>query len=352
MTLSNRHVLIADDDPFVMRLLEKFLREEGYEVSTAPDGRAAMTIVLDRAPPIIIADWVMPGMDGIELCKALRAHEGVRFAYVIMVTAHHEPGRLVSAFAAGADDFIAKPVYRQELLARVRAGERICRLEEDLAQRTREMCRLSAETTVANRKLAELNGRLVQMASTDDLTGLLNRREALKRLDALWEIRNRYGTTFSCLTLDIDHFKRINDTSGHPAGDAVLRQLAVIIRAQLRATDLACRMGGEEFLVLLPETTIEGGAACAEKLRKAIDIHAFRYEGHIHAVAVSVGVAGPGPVTASPEDLLHDADAALYQSKANGRNRVTIASHPAVTVGEGAARSPSGTRRPMGEPAC
>src|ERR1043166_5534866 len=165
-----KRVLIVDDDPSALRLLEKFLETSGYEVLQATNGHDAFKIVLELAPPLIIADYRMPGMNGSELCRALREHEGVRFAYIMIVTGNADTERLVEVFEAGANDFIAKPLNRQELLARLKAGERMAKLEEDLARRTREIHRLNAQSALANQKLEEANAKLQQMAMTDELT--------------------------------------------------------------------------------------------------------------------------------------------------------------------------------------
>jgi diguanylate cyclase (GGDEF)-like protein len=321
----DKRVLIVDDDPFALRLLEKYLRDSGYEVMQATNGKEALEIVLAEAPPLLITDWSMPEMDGVTLCRALRQHEGVRFIYIVLVTAHSDIDRLVEAFEAGADDFLPKPVNKQELLARLRAGERIAMLEADLARRTREVHRLNAESSMANRKLAEANAQLQRMATTDELTGLLNRREAMSRIRELWALQARYGSPFSCIMLDIDHFKKFNDSYGHAAGDLVLRETAGVLKKSVRSTDLVCRVGGEEFLVLCPNVGLEGAAVCAEHLRAAVAGHAFVHEGRMLGVTISLGVSARDEAISSDGELLKRADEGLYASKAAGRNRVTVA---------------------------
>ena len=314
----NRKVLIVDDDPAVLRLLEKYVTENGHEVLRATNGRDALELVLAEAPPIVITDWMMPEMDGVELCRALRQHEGVRFVYIIIVTAHSEIDRVAEAFEAGVDDFVSKPFRRPELVARLRAGEHIARLEDDLMKRTCEVHHLNAEMASANEKLK-------RMATTDELTGLLNRREAMNRLKELWASKERYGTIFSCIMLDIDFFKKFNDTYGHAAGDAVLRATAGVLQANVRTTDLVCRMGGEEFLVLCPSVRAREAGVCAEHLRAAVEAHDYAYDGIGLRVAVSLGVAEWDADMTKSDELLRKADDALYLSKQSGRNRVTIA---------------------------
>lgn len=320
-----KKVLIVDDDPSMLRLLAKYLADGGYEPVQASNGQEALRLVLAEAPAIIVTDWEMPEMDGVSLCRALREHEGVRFAYIIIVTAHSEVDRVTEAFEAGADDFISKPVRRLELLARLRAGEHIARLEDDLAKRMREIHRLNAEMALANEKLATANDKLKQMATTDELTGLVNRREGMNRLRQLWQLRDRYGDLISCIMLDIDHFKKVNDTYGHALGDVVLREFAGVVQKSLRATDIACRIGGEEFLVLCPNTGAKEAAACAEHIRTATEGHDFFHNGVHLKVTVSAGIAECSDEMPNPDELLRKADDALYESKQSGRNRLTVA---------------------------
>ncbi|RIK66682.1 MAG: hypothetical protein DCC65_09080 [Planctomycetota bacterium] len=321
----NKKVLIVDDDSFSLRLLEKYLKMSDYEVLKAADGRDALKLVLEHAPPILITDWTMPEMDGVELCKALRGHEGVRFIYVVMVTAHSDIGRLVEAFDAGADDFLPKPINRQELMARLHAAERIIHLEEALAKRSREITLLNAEMAMANEQLGVANEKLRRMATTDELTGLINRREAMTRLQQLWTQNERYGHSFCAMMLDIDHFKKINDTHGHAAGDAVLQEAARVMRKNTRSADIVCRIGGEEFLILCPGINAGGGLVCAEHVREAVEASRISVNGQRIHVTVSVGIAERTVELGTPDALLHEADEALYASKRNGRNRVTLA---------------------------
>jgi diguanylate cyclase (GGDEF)-like protein len=268
---------------------------------------------------------MMPEMDGLELCRTLRHHEGVRFVYLIIVTAHSDVDHLVEAFAAGADDFLSKPVDKHELMARLRAGEHIARLESDLAKRTREVHLLNAEMATTNERLALVNDKLKRMATTDELTGLLNRREAMNKLRELWAVEERYGHRFSCILLDIDHFKAFNDTHGHAVGDAVLREIGTLMRTNIRTTDIACRIGGEEFLVLCPNVGMQGAAVCAEHLRVAVEEYDFPHQGTHLKATISLGVAERDPEMTSPDEVLKKADDALYAAKRDGRNRVNTA---------------------------
>lgn len=326
--------LIVDDDPASIRLIEKYLALSGYEVLKASNAQDALRIVLDQAPTIVITDHDMPGTTGSDLCRILRQHEGVRFVYIVMMTSSNDIAHLVEAFEAGVDDFVAKPVNPQELLARLRAGMRIAKLEADVEHRSREIHLLNAEMAKANEQLALMNDQLRKMAVTDDLTGLPNRREAMNRLREMWAADDRYGCAFGCIMIDLDHFKEANDTHGHAVGDEVLQDVAHALREQVRACDVVFRIGGEEFLVLCPHTDLNGTMACAEKLRKNIDEMTFDRRGRKLHVTISLGVAHRQSDMETPDDLLRRADEALYASKRAGRNRVTRAEPVAAALSE------------------
>jgi len=325
MAEKTKKILIVDDDPAQLRLMARMLADEEHEILEASNGVEAMRIVATQEPRIVITDWAMPEMDGIELCRQLRQNEGIRFVYVIMVTSHLEGERVTQAFEAGADDYLLKPIRRAELLARLRAGDHIARVESDLAKRTREMHRINAEMALAHQQLNQANEQLKRMATTDELTGLLNRREAMSLLKDLWAAYERYQQGFSCIMLDIDHFKRFNDTHGHGAGDRVLRDTAQLLQENTRKTDRVCRVGGEEFLVFCPNVGVDGAAVCAEHLRSAVEQHSFAYEGVEMRVTISLGVASAASTMTHPEEVLKCADGLLYASKQAGRNRVSVA---------------------------
>ncbi len=317
-------ILIVDDDPAQVRLLAKMVESDQHRVLTASNGREALRVIGSEEPRIVITDWRMPEMSGVELCRALREHEGVRFIYVIVVTSYGED-KVVEAFEAGADDFLCKPLKKEELKARLYAADRIVRLESDLAKGTREVHRVNAEMALTHRRLNKANEQLKRMATTDELTGLLNRREAMTKMRDFWEAQERYDQVFSCIMLDIDHFKTFNDTHGHAAGDAVLRDIAKRLRESTRKTDRVCRIGGEEFLILCPNVGIEGGSVCAEHIRVAVEEHPFAFEDKAMKVTVSLGVAHKTEGITTTDELLKAADEALYASKHAGRNRVTVA---------------------------
>ncbi len=330
-----RRILVVDDDPMMLRLLTKHLRGANFEVLTADNGAEAMHLMMAEGPPLVISDWSMPGMTGLELCKNIRQTEGIGFVYLIILTAHAEKERVVEALNAGANDFLAKPFHREELLARVGAGMRIVTLEADLARRTRELYKANAE-------LAVLNLKLNKVATTDELTDLPNRREGLKRLRNLWENALHEGAPLSCIMVDIDHFKRCNDTFGHESGDRVLREVARTMEGACRRKESVCRLGGEEFLILCPGQSLEEAAATAETIRRAVQDHAVQLETGELRATISLGVAGRNERTATADDMLRLADEALYAAKRAGRNRVHVAgSRPSMPAEPATVSSPA-----------
>ncbi|HWL93291.1 MAG TPA: diguanylate cyclase [Phycisphaerae bacterium] len=322
---NKKKLLVVDDDPQQLAIMQRLLSSGEHDVLTAGSGAEAMGIILGEEPRIVITDWFMPGMDGIQLCKTLRQHEGVRFVYIIVMTAQGGEECMVQALDAGADDFVRKPLKQAELLARLRAADRIVCAESDLAKRTRELHRTNAEMALTHQKLNKANEQLRRMATTDELTGLLNRREAMSRIEQFWASMERYDQIFSCIMLDIDFFKKFNDTHGHAAGDKVLKTTAQVLRSTCRKTDLVSRVGGEEFLILCPGVGADGAKICAEHLRAAVEKTAIEYEGTPMLITASLGVAGGSKLYENSDALIKAADEALYASKAAGRNRVTVA---------------------------
>ncbi len=317
-TRENRRILVVDDDPSVLRLLTKYLSDAGYDVLTATQGMEALRIVHSEGCQLVITDWMMPDMDGLEFCRAIRKSESAGFVYIIVLTGEADTASLSRAFDAGADDFLTKPCKREELLARLKAGVRAVVSEAKVASQQRAIHKTNVE-------LATLNQRLQEMATTDELTGLYNRRKAMQRLAEHWSAADRLGQPFACLIVDIDHFKRCNDTYGHDAGDAVLRETARVLEGGARAGEVVFRIGGEEFLVTCPGATAEMAAVAAERLRAAVEAKQIVHGERTLGVTISVGVAAKSSDTASPDDLLKRADEALYASKRAGRNGVSVA---------------------------
>lgn len=318
-------VLVVDDDPDALALMAKAVRDAGYDVATASDGHEALQRILADGHPLVCTDWMMPKMNGGDLCRAIKEHEGIPYAFVVVITAYHNEDRVVEALDAGADDYLAKPFKARELAARLRAGERIVRLQQDVGRRRRELHRVNAEMDIAYAKLGEANEKLLEMATTDELTGLTNRRDGMRRLAEAWACSDRTAEPLSCIMLDIDHFKKINDTYGHAAGDAVLVAIAQTLRSVVRRDERICRIGGEEFLLLCTNTSSEQACVAGERMRQAVEAwSSFSDVGDV-CVTVSLGVAQRTDAFATPDDLLHAADQALYTAKQNGRNRVECA---------------------------
>ncbi len=319
-------VLVVDDDPSSLMLLSRYLAKSEYEVLTASNGSEAIRLVYELGPDVVITDWRMPEMNGMDLCRAIRSNEACGFVYVVLITAYNDEDRITDAFTAGVDDFLTKPFQRKELLARIRAAERIVELQRDVDRRAREVHRVNAEMSLTADKLAAANEKLKVIATTDELTGLTNRREAMARMQEYWSSAKRHNHDVACIMLDIDHFKKVNDTLGHDAGDAVLVHVANAMEKAVREEELLSRIGGEEFLVLCPKAKASEAAIAAERLRSTVqNLDIPLPDGGTYHVTVSLGVADQTPKMESMDDLLKSADEALYDAKRSGRNRVCLA---------------------------
>ncbi|MCD6223935.1 MAG: diguanylate cyclase [Deltaproteobacteria bacterium] len=299
-------ILIAEDNPVSGKMLEKILVQEGHEVIFAENGRIAMEKFNNEFCPIIITDWMMPEMSGPELCKAIRAEEHHGYVYIVLVTANNDKQEIVTGLEAGADDYITKPYNHAELIARLNTGIRFLKLEASLKKANEEIRKLSV---------------------TDSLTGSYNRTFIAAQLPKELKRAIRYNRPLSVIFCDIDHFKKINDTFGHSAGDKVLKEFVRIISNSVRIkADWIGRYGGEEFLAVLPETDIHGACLLAERLRKKVEAMVLKTMGETISITASFGVAGLNHETAyeanAYEELISVADQYLYQAKNEGRNMV------------------------------
>lgn len=299
-------ILIAEDDPAFRQLLAEILRQWGYEVVVTRNGTEAwLALAAGDGPQLAILDWKMPEMEGIEICRRIRKDEGDRYTYVILLTSQHREDELVAGMEAGADDYITKPFKFHELRVRLRAGRRIIELQNEL---------------LAAREI------LYAKATHDSLTGLLNHEEILGALNTELARAERDGACVSVIMADIDHFKNVNDTYGHLAGDVVLHQTATSMHAMERPYDSIGRFGGEEFLIILPECCLECAVAFAERLRTTICGEDIDTPEGLIPVTISLGVATWNKNgTLAGHDLVKAADTALYRAKENGRNRVETA---------------------------
>lgn len=271
-------ILLIDDDLRMLKLIRHHLRREGYEVITAESSEDGLHKALDLMPQIVITDWLMPGMTGVKLCETLRQSEAGRKMYVLIVTAREDDERVVEAFSSGADDYIVKPFNPRILLARVRAGQRMIQMREQVEASERVRLRQVAELGIMTRKLRAA-------AMTDPLTELPNRRYAMNRLKQEWNSSKRTGRPLSVVVVDIDHFKGVNDQHGHDVGDLVLREVATVLRTHTRSGDVLCRVGGGRILVhQLRDRFRRGGPlrrATARSRRGArLQPSGVRYQGH------------------------------------------------------------------------
>jgi two-component system, cell cycle response regulator len=300
-------VLLADDDTASRLTLLRWLQGWGYTVTTAVDGEAAMKALADD-PEIRLAmlDWIMPKHDGVDVCRVIRSGPAEPYVYVVLLTARDKREDIVAGLEAGADDYLIKPCHPLELEMRLRAGCRVVNLQEQLVK-AREALRYEA--------------------MHDTLTGLVNRGALVSQLDRELARSERTNEPITIVLGDIDHFKKINDTHGHAVGDVVLRETASRMKSSVRAYDTVGRVGGEEFLLVLPNCGSREGMAVASRLRirvAATSVDAG--EGIRIPVTVSLGVAGTDQLQgATKERLLRAADAAMYRAKHSGRNRVLVA---------------------------
>jgi diguanylate cyclase (GGDEF)-like protein len=307
-------VLLVEEDRAMRVLLETMLKAAGHEVLVARNGVEAMGLVEQHHPQLVITGWTMPQMDGITLCRKLRENPERRNVYVIILTVQESVDRLVEAFEAGADDYLVKPVAQKVFFARLRAAQRVVQLQEELAFDREQLLRFSKD-------LAASNERLQRLALTDALTELPNRRFAMERLEQEWALSKRGDRTLSCMMVDIDYFKPINDKFGHPAGDEALKLVASTLRQSARTQDVVCRYGGEEFVVICPDTGIDAAYQCAERLRLNVAALKFKNQEAGIRLTISIGVAEKKEGVASIEKLLNRADECLYAAKQGGRNR-------------------------------
>jgi len=306
-------ILVVDDDRTLRKLLTTVVRESGCETIEAGDGEEGLAKALELRPDIIVTDWLMPALDGIGLVRAIRANGTGYRPYIILVTVLDDDGKLVEAFDAGVDDFIGKPLRTKVIAARLRAGEQIVRLQ-------RENESYIEELETYSRQLASSNLRLRELTVTDELTGLPNRRYAMERIQQEWVASNRRHSSLSCMVVHLGGLKEINDLHGHERGDVVLKTVALILRKQADIQDVVCRIGGDEFFVICPDTSLDAAMALGERLVGAV--RSFGGDGQEYHFGLSIGVAELRPETGTCQLLMNLADRSMYQAKYHGRNQV------------------------------
>jgi diguanylate cyclase (GGDEF)-like protein len=295
-------VLVADDERLSREHLSRALQGWGYDVVTTGEGGKALGMLLSAdAPRLALLDWEMPGLSGIEVCRLLRGRADAPYVYVVLCTGREGQRHLIDGLSAGADDYVRKPFDLSELEVRVRAGRRVVLLQD---------------------QLLEAQSELERRALHDSLTGIKNRGAIADVLGRELSRSRRTRRPVSIVLSDVDHFKKVNDTHGHPAGDTVLREFVARAQGEVRAHDDVGRWGGEEFLVVLPECSTEEALRVAERLRAALELRPVEAGSVRIAVTASFGVAGTDQGHADLNSIVSAADSALYAAKGSGRNRV------------------------------
>jgi diguanylate cyclase (GGDEF)-like protein len=307
MSATAGRILVAEDSLVIRTVVSDQLEDEGYEVVQAGDGESALTQCAITRPDAILLDIEMPGLDGHQVLARLKADADLRDIPVVFLTGRTSTADMVAGLRAGAHDYLKKPFEPAELIARVGGAVRIKRLQDELRVRNEQLDRLSR---------------------IDGLTGLANRRHIDEQLRREVSTAVRHHQSIAVLMLDIDHFKRVNDLEGHPAGDEVLRVFASRVQSACRDGDTPGRWGGEEFVVIAPQTDVSGAMTLAERIRSLVAEAPIDLGARSLSITVSIGCAAGRQLGS---ELIAAADAALYRSKADGRNRVTAAAAPAVT---------------------
>jgi two-component system cell cycle response regulator len=301
-------VLVADDSAVYRKLVEQAFTSANYSLLVARSGQEAIDLLAEHLPAIVITDWVMPDLTGIELCQQIRARNHSPYTYVIILTSVSDKENVVKGLAAGADDYLTKPFHPDELLARVEVGRRLVEL---------------------HRQVEAKNRLLEELALTDSLTGLPNRRAIDEWAPRQLSGAARHGFPFWVVMADLDNFKSVNDSSGHEAGDKVLKRFAEILKTNSRRSNICGRIGGEEFLFILTHADRENVVSVVERVRRQFEEQDFFFGNRVVKVTASFGISGfQGEQGVLPPDfssLLSQADLALYTAKHRGRNRVEFA---------------------------
>jgi len=295
-------VLVAEDDIISSSILEKNLLDWGYEVVKARHGAKAWLALQDPALRLAILDWMMPGMDGPEICSRIRRRKKYQYTYIILLSAKDRKRDIVAGLSSGADDYMTKPVNYLELRARLRTGQRIIDLED---------------------KLLATQKQLKDLASRDSLTRLWNRAETARFLDEETDRSRREGKSVGVIMIDIDSFKDINDRLGHDSGDRVLLRIVARVKSNVRSSDRVGRYGGDEIIIILPDCDTQRIQMIAERLRHAVGSRPMRCDNRMLRATISVGCAVATEST-DPPTLIRRADAALLSAKGRGRNCVVV----------------------------
>jgi len=308
--MAKTKILLVEDDKLQAEVAKDYLEANGYEIIWAENGKSAIKMAKTQPVELILLDLVLPDLDGNEVCRWLKLNEDTKGIPIIILTVKSSTMEKVTGLEAGADDYLPKPYNEIELNARIYACLRTKALQDELRKK--------------NRQLEEVLLKVETLAITDPLTELFNRRHFSAAIEKEFNRTVRFQSPTSCLMIDIDYFKKVNDEYGHHAGDLVLKEIARIIKDHIRKIDTAARWGGEEFIVLLPETKKEDALQAAKRILEGISGHQF--SGVPEKITVSIGLVSiPEASVDTAEKMIHASDLALYDAKAKGRNRIEAA---------------------------
>jgi len=304
--MAKANILLVEDDKLQAKVTKNYLEAMGYDVIWVDDGKAAIKVAKTHPIELILLDLVLPDIDGNEVCRWLKVNQDTRSIPIIMLTVKGATSDKVTGLEAGANDYLQKPYSETELNARIYACLRTKALQDELREKNKEL-----ESALL---------KLEFLAITDPLTELFNRRHFETAIENEFVRTLRYQSPTSCIMIDIDHFKRINDQYGHRAGDMVLKEIARLIKCCIREIDTAARWGGEEFSILLPQTSQDAAVNVAQRTLNSISHYTF--SSFTEKLTISIGIATvPEKTIDTAEKLIHAADLALYKAKANGRDR-------------------------------
>ena len=316
-------IVVADGNALTRgKTMALLIEGSDHTVYPAENGNTALALAMEVLPHVIIAHYDLPLLDGLELCQALRATDEGRRMHILLTADEQGEEQLIDAYEAGADGYVPSTISAKGLRTRLCGAQRLVKLQAAWERDRLQLRHIAAELAVANRRLGTA-------ALTDQLTGLPNRRSAMDQLEQAWSAASRSGLPLSVMVIDIDHFKQINDSYGHATGDMVLREAAAMLRSSARREDCVCRIGGEEFLVICPNTDLKSAVQSAERLRVNLHAKAMTIGQTEKNLTVSIGVAARGIDTADMDMLVSSADQALYAAKEAGRNRTCIQQHSA-----------------------
>ncbi len=304
-------IVVADDELDPRMIMDTALSQMGFEVFTVENGTQALEVIAEKDVSMVIADWMMPGINGLDLCRAIRNRKGGGYVYILLLTARNRPEDVIEGFRAGVDDYLIKPFVLDEFEHRVRAGERIVSLERELRER--------------NKNLETLNIRLEELVRIDPLLEIGNRRSFHEVIEKAHDRACRYKQHYGIIMCDIDYFKAYNDLYGHMEGDAVLKKVAASIKKSSRTSDEVFRFGGEEIVVILPDQSLETTALVAGRIRKGVSDLAIEHKGSPFGhLSISCGVAQFEQECEQDRWplVLEKADKALYRAKEAGRNQI------------------------------